>query len=106
MEAYCAEVRKLEARFDGFELCHIPWRDNKEADSVARVGLTQDMPPARVFLDELTKPSAWWEVETQPLPEPSEPSVIQATGSNPDWAWELLDYLSSHPITNWLIWSS
>jgi hypothetical protein len=24
MEAYCAEVRKLEARFDGFVLCHIP----------------------------------------------------------------------------------
>ena len=40
MEAYCAEVRKLEAKFDGLELCHIPRRDNKEVDSLARIGST------------------------------------------------------------------
>ena len=44
MEAYYAKVRKLEAKFDGLELRHIPRRDNKEADSLARIGSTQDMP--------------------------------------------------------------
>ena len=68
MEAYCAEVRKLEAKFDGLELRHIPRRDNEEADSLARIGLTQDMPSGSVFLDELTRPLAHWEVKTQLSP--------------------------------------
>ena len=40
MEAYCTKVRKLEAKFDGLELHHIPQRDNEEADSLARVSST------------------------------------------------------------------
>ena len=59
MEAYCAEVRKLEANFDELELCYIPRRDNKEADNIARIGSTRYMPPGDVFLDELIKPSAF-----------------------------------------------
>ena len=40
MEAYYAEVRKLEAKFDVLELRHISQRDNEEADSLARIGST------------------------------------------------------------------
>jgi hypothetical protein len=58
MEAYCAKVRKLEAKFDGLKLRHIPRRDNEEADSLARIGSTQYMPLGGVFLDELTIPLA------------------------------------------------
>ena len=54
MEAYYAKVRKLEAKFDGLELHHIPRRDNEEADSLTRISSTQDMPPGSMFLDELT----------------------------------------------------
>lgn len=39
MEAYCTKIRKLKSRFDGIELCHIPRRDNDDADhSLARLG--------------------------------------------------------------------
>ena len=93
MEAYCAEVRKLEAKFDRLELCHIPRRDNEEADSLARIGSTQDMPPGGVFLDELTRPLARWEVETQPPPEPSVLTITKVVGSNLDLVQELIDYL-------------
>ena len=51
MEAYCIEVRKLEVKFDGLKLRHIPRRDNEEADSLAKISSTQDMPPGSVFLD-------------------------------------------------------
>jgi hypothetical protein len=85
MEAYCAEVRKLEAKFDRLELCHIPRRDNEEANSLPRIISTQDTPPGSVFIDELTKPLVCWEVETQPLPEPSILTITKAAGSNPDW---------------------
>ena len=56
IEAYHAVVRKVEAKFKGLELRHIPQRDNEEADSLGRIGSTQDMPLGGVFLDELTKP--------------------------------------------------
>jgi ribonuclease HI len=84
MEAYCIEVRKLEAKFDGLELRHIPRRDNEVADSLARISLTRDMPPGGVFLNELMRPSACWDVETQPLLEPSILTITKAAGSNPD----------------------
>jgi hypothetical protein len=99
MEAYCAEVRKLKAKFDGLELCHIPRRDNeeadslKEADSLTRIGSTRDMPLGDVFLDELTRPSARWEVETQPPPEPSMLTITKAVSYNRNWAQELINYL-------------
>ena len=51
------------------------------------------MPSGGVFLDELTKPSARWEVETQHPPEPSILTITKAIGSNPDWVEELIDYL-------------
>jgi ribonuclease HI len=85
MEAYCAEVRKFEAKFDVLKLRHIPRRDNEEADSLARIGSTRDMPLGGVFLDELTRPSTHWEVKTQPPLEPSMLTIIKAIGSNPDW---------------------
>jgi hypothetical protein len=79
-------LEKLEAKFDGLELCHIPRRDNEEANSLARVGLTQDIPLGGVFLDELTKPLARWEVETQPLPKLS---VLTVCKCNQALLWVL-----------------
>jgi hypothetical protein len=57
--------RKLEEKFNRLELCHIPRRDNEEANSLTKISSTQDMPPGGVFLDELTRPLARWKVETQ-----------------------------------------
>ena len=36
MEAYLAEVRKMEKQFWGPELQHVPLGTNKEADDIAR----------------------------------------------------------------------
>ena len=36
MEAYCQEVRRLEDRFDGLELNHIPRRLNEAVDALAK----------------------------------------------------------------------
>jgi hypothetical protein len=37
MVAYRQEVRKLEEKFDGFELHHIIWHDNEVADALTRL---------------------------------------------------------------------
>jgi len=56
MEAYYAEVRKLEDKFDGIELHHILWWDIEEADSLARLASSRKPPPSEVFLDVLDAP--------------------------------------------------
>lgn len=50
MEAYCTKVRKLEAKFRGMELQHIPRRENKEVDSLARLGSTWEALPMHFLM--------------------------------------------------------
>jgi hypothetical protein len=37
MNAYCQEVRKLEDNFRGIELHHVPWKDNNDANALAKM---------------------------------------------------------------------
>jgi hypothetical protein len=37
MATYCQEVQRLEDRFDGLELNHIPRQDNEAADALAKM---------------------------------------------------------------------
>ena len=39
MNAYLAEVRKMEKEFLGLELQHVPRGTNKEADDIAKRGI-------------------------------------------------------------------
>jgi ribonuclease HI/transposase InsO family protein len=57
MEAYCAEVRKLEDKFFGFELNHIVRRYNEEADELAKIASGRITVPPNVFTRDLAKPS-------------------------------------------------
>ena len=56
MEAFCAEVQKLEDKFDGIELHHVLRWDNEEADALARPVSSMKPPPPRIFLDVLDAP--------------------------------------------------
>jgi hypothetical protein len=37
MEAYCKAVRRLEDKFDGLELNHVPRKYNEDADELAKI---------------------------------------------------------------------
>ena len=37
MEAYCNAVRRLEDKFDGLELNHVPRKYNEDADELAKI---------------------------------------------------------------------
>ena len=58
MAAYCQEVRKLEDKFQGIELHHVPRKDNDAADFLAKLAARQDPSPSRVFINDLHEPSA------------------------------------------------
>jgi hypothetical protein len=58
MAAYLEEHRKMEKRFQGLELKHIPRRENVEADKIAKRASHRLAQPAGVFEECLFKPSA------------------------------------------------
>src|SRR5664279_5454073 len=58
MDAYLEEVRKLENRFLGMELRHIPRSDNQEADEIAKRASRQEPQRPGVFEERLLKASA------------------------------------------------
>ena len=75
MEAYLAEVHKIEKQFWGLVLQHVPCGKNKEADEIAKRATRCQPQEPGVFEERLFKPSATpAAVETTPpreeLPQP------------------------------------
>jgi len=57
MDAYCAEVRKLEGHFDGIEFQHVTRDYNVAADVLSKLGSRRDLVPADMFVQDLHKQS-------------------------------------------------
>jgi hypothetical protein len=57
MDAYCAEVRKLEKYFQGLEILHVLRDSNIAADVLAKLRSNMVKVPPRVFIEELSAPS-------------------------------------------------
>jgi hypothetical protein len=53
MDAYCAEVRKLEKNFQGLEILHVLHDSNVAADILAKLGSDRVKVPPGVFVEEL-----------------------------------------------------
>jgi hypothetical protein len=58
MAAYLEEHRKMEKRFHGLEMKHIPRGENVEADEIAKRASHRLAQPAGVFEERLFNPSA------------------------------------------------
>jgi hypothetical protein len=57
MNAYCAEVRKLEAHFEGLEFHHVCRDNNVAANVLSKLGSKRVLVPAGVFVQDLRKQS-------------------------------------------------
>ena len=58
MAAYYQEVRKLEDKFQGIELHHVPRKDNDAADFLTKLAARRDPSPSGTFINVLHEPSA------------------------------------------------
>jgi hypothetical protein len=56
MDAYVAEIRKLEGKFYGLEFIHVVRADNKGADELSKLGSSRARIPCGVFVADLIKP--------------------------------------------------
>ena len=85
MEAYLAEVRKMEKQSLGLELQHVPRGTNKEADDIAKRASKRQPQEPGVFEERLFKPSATPPLSstTQPQEELPQPPVMGAPACGP-----------------------
>ena len=75
MDAYCREIRKLEAKFYGLEFHHIPRDDNVAADILLKLGSKRALVLAGVFIQALNSPTV--NMEKEP---PTKPDLVLAIG--------------------------
>ena len=66
MAAYLEEVRKLEKHLKGMELMEIPWKENNEADEIAKRASQRQPQEAGVFEERLSNASIKQPQETLP----------------------------------------
>jgi hypothetical protein len=57
MDAYCAEIHKLEGHFEGIEFQHVPQNNNVATDVLSKLGSRRALVPASVLVQDLRKPS-------------------------------------------------
>ena len=57
MAAYCQEVQRLEDKFDGLKLNHIPRRLNEAADALTKAASSRESVPMGVFASDQHKSS-------------------------------------------------
>jgi len=50
MDAYCREIRKLEAKFYGLEFHHVPRDNNVMADILSKLRSKRALVPAGLFV--------------------------------------------------------
>ena len=58
MAVYCQEVCKLDDKFRGIELHHVPRKDNDAIDFLAKLVARQEPPTDGIFVNDLHEPSA------------------------------------------------
>ena len=113
MAAYYQEVRRLEDKFDGLELNHIPRRLNEAADVLAKAASGREPVPTLVFASDQHKPLVRYEGSdradngpSDPAPRADPPTVpfdleVMELEEDPaaepkplnDWRMPYLDYL-------------
>jgi len=74
IEAYCNAVRRLEDKFDGLELNHVPRKYNEDADELAKIALGRTTVPPNIFARDITKPSVEFTDPTETGPSSTGPS--------------------------------
>jgi hypothetical protein len=98
MDAYCAEICKLEGHFEGIKFRHVPRNNNVAADILSKLVSRRALVPARVFVQDLRKPSI--KLLDSDNPEPPQHVQTSAPSRNvlmsekeDDWRKPFIDFI-------------
>ena len=97
MDAYCAEIRKLEGKFYGIEYHHVVQDQNQLTDHLSKIGSSRAAIPPRVFVQDLFTPCIKEEKEVQEIP-PAEQLVLAIPSLTLDWREQFIKYLTSADV--------
>jgi ribonuclease HI len=98
MDAYCAEIRKLEGHFKGIEFQHIPRNNNVAADVLSKLGSRRALVLAGLFVQDLRKPSIkLLDPDNPESPSnnqnPAPPRDVLMSEKEDDWRKPLIDFI-------------
>jgi ribonuclease HI len=97
MDAYFAEIRKLENKFLGLEIHHVVRNNNVAADVLSKLSSDRAQVPPGIFVHELHHPSintsTPMEVDSVPQETSSEVMMIEA-----DWCTTFIDYIKDQVL--------
>jgi ribonuclease HI len=98
IDAYCAEIRKLEDHFEGIEFQHIPLNNNVAADVLSKLGSSRALVPAGVFVQDLRKPSIKLLDPDNPEPPSNDqnlapPCDVLMSEKEDDWRKPFIDFI-------------
>jgi hypothetical protein len=96
MDAYCTEVRKLEAHYEDLEFHHVYHDNNVLADVLSKLVSKRVLVPAGVFVQDLCKPSI--RLLSDPAMSPSDVSPpgsrgVLMTEAEDDWRLDFITYI-------------
>ena len=98
MDAYCAEVCKLEGHFEGIEFQHVTCDYNVAADVLSKLGSKQALVLAGVFIQDLRKPSIKLLDPNHPASgqtdqTPAPPCDVLMVDKEDDWREQFIAFL-------------
>jgi hypothetical protein len=99
MNAYCAEVRKLEDHFKGLEFHHVSRDNNVTADVLSKLVSKRALVPAGVFVQDLRKPSIRLlsDPDTSPREVPGSRDVLMVE-VEADWRLDFIAYIMENRV--------
>jgi hypothetical protein len=100
MDAYCKEIRKLEAKFYGLEFHHVPKDYNITADVLLKLGSKRALVLAGVFVQMLNSPTVKFEEDP-----PSKLDLVLAEGEEvliieSEWRAPIIDFIIMHNMSD------
>ena len=97
MDAYCAEIRKLEGKFYGIEYHHVVRDQNQLADHLSKLGSSHAVIPPGVFVQDLLAPSIKEDKEVQEV-SPAKQLVLIVLSPAANWREQFIKYLTSTEV--------
>jgi hypothetical protein len=105
MDAYCAEICKLEGHFEGIEFQHVLRNNNVAADILSKLGSRRALVPTGLFVQDLRKPSI--KLLDPDNPEPPQhdqasapPRDVLMSEKEDDWRKPFADFILDQLVPN------
>jgi hypothetical protein len=98
MDAYCAEIRKVEGHFEGIKFQHVPQNNNVAANVLSKLGSRRALVPTGMFIQDLRKPSIKIQDPDNPEPPPNDqnsepPHDVLMSEKEDDWCKPFIDFI-------------